>query len=66
MMPGVAEHPLRELTPPGSKWWEEEKLDEYSSLEEALAKWQESLVQNEELFKKHVYEKDDLCLLDLR
>jgi hypothetical protein len=65
-IPVVGPHPLRETAPPGFKPWEEEKLDEYSKAEEAFTEWKSAIAQNEELFKKHVYENDDMGLLDLR
>jgi hypothetical protein len=59
-------HGLREISPPSFKRWEEEHQDEYASLEDAFSAWKSLITQNEELFKKHVYENDDLRELDLR
>jgi hypothetical protein len=46
--------------------WREKEEDEYTLLERRLAAWINALSEGESLFKKHVYENDDVTNLDLR
>ena len=56
--------PAREIVPTG--WAMEEQKDPSQIAKDHFALWTKSIAMNAELFKKHVYENENLGELDLR
>ena len=56
----------REVSPPSHRVWLEDQGDKYAQSENRYSAWLKALAEAEELFKKHVYENENLTDGDAR
>ncbi len=64
--PAASKLPTEEIAPPAHRRWVQEAQDEFSVLEERFREWGALIDENEELFRRNIYQSEEASDSDFR